>query len=133
VFTVRIGELARGAGVTIKTVRYYESLGLLSVARAANGYRDYDDSQVELVREIHSLGELGIRVDQSRPFLDCLVAGNEHGDDCAESLDAYRSTIDVLDRRIEELSAHRDALLHRLTAANERQEPICQFSKENER
>jgi DNA-binding transcriptional MerR regulator len=130
---MRIGELARGAGVTIKTVRYYESLGLLSVAREANGYRDYDDAQVGLVREIRSLGELGIRVDQSRPFLDCLVAGNEHGDDCAESLAAYRRAIDALDHRIEELSAHRDALLHRLAEASGRGEPTCQFSKENDR
>jgi DNA-binding transcriptional MerR regulator len=37
---MRIGELARQAGVTAKAVRYYESLGLIAPRRLANGYRD---------------------------------------------------------------------------------------------
>ena len=39
---MRIGEVARQAGVTIKAVRYYESLGLVSAQRLGYGYRDYD-------------------------------------------------------------------------------------------
>jgi DNA-binding transcriptional MerR regulator len=40
---MKIGELAREAGVTVKAVRYYESLGLLGAARLGNGYRDFGE------------------------------------------------------------------------------------------
>lgn len=127
---MRIGEVAERAGVSTKAVRYYESLGLLAVDRRTNGYRDYDESQVELVREIRSLGKLGIPVDGTRPFLDCLVSGNERGDDCSESVATYRATIDALSERIDELSARRQALLELLQHAATRGEPLCEFTKE---
>lgn len=125
---MRIGELAQRAGVSTKAVRYYESLGLLAVARKPNGYRDYDVTQARLVREIHALGQLGIPVDETRPFLDCLVSGNERGDDCSASLVAYRETIDALGDRIEELSARRESLKALLESASSRSEPLCEFT-----
>ncbi|MEV7396564.1 MerR family DNA-binding transcriptional regulator [Aeromicrobium sp. NPDC092404] len=65
---MRIGEVARQAGVTIKAVRYYESLGLVTAQRLGNGYRDYDERAVRLVREVHALGALGIQADRTRPL-----------------------------------------------------------------
>jgi len=127
VIPVRIGEVARGAGVSAKTVRYYESLGLFPVGRLSNGYRDYDEWHVELVREIQSLRTLGIGAEQSRPFLDCLVAGNERADDCAESVAAYRATIASLDTRIAELQARRAALTELIADASARARPLCEF------
>lgn len=38
-----IGELARQAGTSARTLRYYEAHGLLLAERAANGYRVYAD------------------------------------------------------------------------------------------
>jgi DNA-binding transcriptional MerR regulator len=70
---MRIGELARQAGVTTKAVRYYESLGLLTPARLTNGYREYDEHDVRLANEIRALSALGIPVERTRPFLDCLT------------------------------------------------------------
>lgn len=125
---MRIGEVARGAGVSTKTVRYYESLGLFSVGRLANGYRDYDESHVDLVREIQSLRTLGISAEQTRPFLDCLVAGNDRADDCAESVAAYRSTIAALDSRIAELRSRREALASLIADATTRARPLCEFA-----
>lgn len=125
---MRIGEVARGAGVSTKTVRYYESLGLFEVGRLSNGYRDYDQWHVELVREIQSLRTLGIGAEQTRPFLDCLVAGNERADDCAESVAAYRATIAALDTRIAELQSRRRALAELIVDASTRARPLCEFT-----
>lgn len=125
---MRIGELAREAGVTTKTLRYYESVGLLAAARLANGYRDYDHSAVVLVREIRGLSALGIRVEQSRPFLDCLTTGHAQGDDCPDALVAYRAAIDEFDGRIAEMTTRRDALLRLLESASARPKARCQFS-----
>lgn len=117
---MRIGELARRAGVTTKAVRYYESLGLLTPGRLANGYRDYDEHAVRLAREIRALSGLGIPVERTRPFLDCLDVGHQHADDCAASLAGYRQAIDELSQRIAGLTARRTALIAHLQEAAHR-------------
>ena len=120
-----ISELAREAGVTTKAVRYYESIGLIAADRLPNGYRDYDEGDVRLVREIRDLGALGIRVEQSRPFLECLVAGHGQGDDCADARAIYTAAIAEFDGRIAELTARRDAVVALLDDAFERVDPEC--------
>ncbi|MCG7205451.1 redoxin family protein [Streptomyces arenae] len=117
---MQISELARQAGVTTKAVRYYESLGLLTPARLANGYRDYDEHDLRLTREIRALSSLGIPVERTRPFLECLAAGHRYGDDCPASLAGYRDAIDELTRRIEGLTARRAALVAHLQQAAHR-------------
>ncbi|MEU4931502.1 MerR family transcriptional regulator [Streptomyces yokosukanensis] len=117
---MRIGELARQAGVTAKAVRYYESLGLITPGRLANGYRDYDGDDVRLVREIRALHRLGIPVEGTRPFLECLAAGRAYADDCPASLASYRAAIDELTGRIEALTARRTTLIAHLNAAAHR-------------
>ena len=107
---MQIKELAQRAGVTVKAVRYYESRGLITAQRASNGYREYDDADVQVVREIRALLSLGLTADETVPFIDCLRAGNDRADVCPASLQAYRSRIAEIDRRISELSSLRDEL-----------------------
>ncbi|MBO8199976.1 redoxin family protein [Streptomyces smyrnaeus] len=117
---MQISELARRAGVTTKAVRYYESLGLLTPRRLPNGYRDYDEHDVRLTQEIRALGSLGIPVEDTRPFLECLTAGHRHADDCPASLAGYRDAIDELTQRIEGLTARRAVLVAHLQRAAHR-------------
>lgn len=110
VVDVQIKELADRAGVTVKAVRYYESRGLLTPARASNGYREYDAADVQVVREVRALLSLGLTADETVPFVECLRAGNERADVCPSSLDAYRMRIADIERRIAELTTLRDEL-----------------------
>ena len=58
--TIGIGTLAKRAGVSIDTVRYYEKSGLLAPqTRMASGYRRYGDTQVSRLRFIRRAQELG--------------------------------------------------------------------------
>ncbi len=58
--TIGIGTLAKRAGVSIDTVRYYEKSGLLAPqARLPSGYRRYGDPQVARLRFIRRAQELG--------------------------------------------------------------------------
>jgi len=118
---MKISELAHQAGVTVKAVRYYESLGLIAPTRLSNGYRDYAAEDVRVVREIKSLSELGFSVERTRPFLECLEAGHQHIDDCPAALAGYRDAIDQLTQRIEGLVARRSELIRHLNAAAGRQ------------
>jgi peroxiredoxin/DNA-binding transcriptional MerR regulator len=111
---MRIGQLAQLADVSPKAIRRYEALGLVAPARHPNGYREYDDDAIRLVREIRTLNRLGIPVEETRPFLDCLAAGGEHVDDCPASLAEYQRAIDDLTAQIAVLTVRRDGLARRL-------------------
>jgi DNA-binding transcriptional MerR regulator len=57
---MRIGEVARRAGVNIETLRYYERRGLLAEpGRAPNGHRDYDEETVRFVKAVKEAQGLG--------------------------------------------------------------------------
>ncbi|MGZ4114645.1 MAG: MerR family transcriptional regulator [Actinomycetota bacterium] len=64
----RIGEIAVRAGVTTRTLRYYEELGLLSPSRrTAGGARRYTDDDVEAVERIRDLQDvMGLDLDAIR-------------------------------------------------------------------
>lgn len=69
--TLRIGELASAAGVTPRTVRYYEKLGLVPEAtRTASGYRAYDPSTQARLTKIGQLKELGLSLDDIASVID---------------------------------------------------------------
>ncbi|MFI1919113.1 MerR family transcriptional regulator [Nocardia sp. NPDC020380] len=114
---MKIGELAQVTGASPKAIRRYEELGLVAPVRLANGYREFDEWHVRAVREIRALNRLGIAVEDARPFLECLTAGGEHGDDCPASLAEYRKAIDEVGARISALTARKEALEGRLREA----------------
>ena len=127
-----IGELGRQAGVSTRTLRYYEALGLIPARRTSNGYRDYDESDLAAVREIRTLIDLGFSLDQTRPFLECLRAGNAVAGSCPDSLAVYRRKLDEVDAYLVRLTRVRsdlEAAVH--DALHERglpPEPRCAFS-----
>ena len=103
--------------MTQKALRYYERLGVLTPVRGENRYRECREADVRVVEVVRSLGRLGIQVEQTRPFLDCLGAGHEHPDDCVASMAAYRTAIAQLTERIDALAEMRDELVARLEHA----------------
>lgn len=65
---MQISELARQSGVPAKTIRYYESVGLLSApARADNNYRSYEAAVLERLRFIASARSLGFALSDPNP------------------------------------------------------------------
>ncbi|MGI5428710.1 MerR family transcriptional regulator [Streptomyces sp. CA-179760] len=114
---MRIGELAARAGTTTRTLRYYESRGLLPARRAGNGYRSYDESDLRLLRQIRTLQDFGFDLEETRPFVECLRAGHPEGDSCPASLAVYRRKLGELDSLIGELTTVRDTVARQLARA----------------
>lgn len=94
---MRIGELAERAGTSTRTLRYYESRGLLPARRTGNGYRTYDEEDLRLLRQIRVLQDFGFELEETRPFVECLRAGHPAGDSCPASLAVYRRKLAELD------------------------------------
>jgi MerR family transcriptional regulator, repressor of the yfmOP operon len=69
--TLRIGEIAERSGVTPRTIRYYEELGLLPrVEREHGKHRTYTDADVERLRELTRLRDLlGLSLDELRTMI----------------------------------------------------------------
>ena len=123
---MRIGELADRAGTTTRTLRYYESRGLLPARRGGNGYRTYDESDLKLLRQIRTLQDFGFDLEETRPFVECLRAGHPEGDSCPASLAVYRRKLDELDALIGELQAVRARIAVRLAVADG-EPPLCEL------
>ncbi|WP_054811215.1 MerR family transcriptional regulator [Nocardia arizonensis] len=111
---MRIGELARRAATTTRTLRYYESRGLLGAHRDDSGYRVYDEADVVVLRQIKALQDCGFDLEDIRPFVDCLRAGHPTGDSCPASSEVYRRKLAEIDARMARLADVRDWIRTRL-------------------
>jgi DNA-binding transcriptional MerR regulator len=101
---VRIGELSRRTGVSIRSLRYYEEQNLLHPERSTGGYRVFDDADVDRVRRIQVLLSAGLGTRRIEYVLPCL--GSHRGDPVALACpDLY-----------DDLVAERDDLLDRIDA-----------------
>ncbi|GHI87318.1 MerR family transcriptional regulator [Streptomyces xanthophaeus] len=116
---MRIGELAERAGTSTRTLRYYESRGLLPARRTGNGYRTYDEEDLRLLRQIRMLQDFGFELEETRPFVDCLRAGHPAGDSCPASLAVYRRKLAELDGLIGQLTEVREQVAKQLAGAEE--------------
>ncbi|MFB6440759.1 MerR family transcriptional regulator [Streptomyces sp. NPDC056411] len=107
---MRIGELARRAGVSARVLRYYEQRGLLSSGRDANGYRRYEgEAAVERVRKIRELLATGLNTEDIRALLPC-AQGGPGLVPCALSSGIVDRQMAQLDAEIAELMERRAAL-----------------------
>ena len=120
-----IGELAARAGTSTRTLRYYEQHGLLRAERDPNGYRRYDDAELRVVHEIRSLLAAGFGVDDIRPFVACLRAGNAAGHVCPDSVAVLRRKLAEVDGYIDQLTAVRGQLSDQLAQAVAQRENRC--------
>ncbi|MET8569578.1 MerR family transcriptional regulator [Streptomyces sp. NPDC004783] len=114
---MRIGELAARAGTTTRTLRYYETRGLLPARRDAHGHRTYDEHDVKLLEQIRTLRDFGFGLEETRPFVECLRAGHPEGDTCPASLAVYRRKLAELDALIDELRDVRSTVAAQLARA----------------
>jgi Cu(I)-responsive transcriptional regulator len=59
---MNIGAAAAATGLPAKTIRYYESVGLIEPARSGGNYRVYDEREVATLRFVHQARSLGFSV-----------------------------------------------------------------------
>lgn len=101
-----VGELARRAGVSIRTLHYYEQLGLLSPIRQGAGqHRLYDQRQVERLQQIAALQYLRMPLKEIRKTLDDGIADSAWREILAglrnkltEQIDRLQQVLEVVER-----------------------------------
>lgn len=106
--SVQIGELAKTAGVTTKTIRYYESIGVLDEPqRTESGYRTYGPGAIERLDFVRQAQSSGLALAEIRSILEIKDDG---GQACQHTTALLRGHLDELDARIVELEAAREEL-----------------------
>ena len=71
----KIGKIAQQAGVTTRTLRYYEQLGLITPATVSTtGYRYYDDDALAILTRIRSLKHVGLSLDEIKDVIGLYFA-----------------------------------------------------------
>lgn len=105
---MNIGAVAERSGVPAKSIRYYESIGLIRPAeRRANGYRSYSRNEMQTLAFIEQARRLGFSVDEVRDLLD-LWRDRRRKSVAVKKLVAHH--LERLERKIGELQAMQKTL-----------------------
>ena len=105
---MNIGELAKRTGVSSKTIRYYESIGVLpGPERAANGYRSYGGEAEDRLQFIRDARATGLSLTEIGSILELRDEGEATCEHVAELLAHH---VIELDQRIAALEAAREQL-----------------------
>ena len=114
---MRIGELAKRTGASVRSLRYYEQQGMLSSERSASGQRHYDERAVDRVLSIRQFFAAGMN---SKAIAELLPHIKEPGERCPPAL-LRRLTAerDRIDAQAEELARARQTLDGLINATQE--------------
>lgn len=98
--TMHIGELAERTGLSLRTIRHYDDVGLLpATARTDGGFRVYSEADYDRLQVIKAMKPLGFSLEEMAEILLLLSPGHDDGAD---------SPTDVADR----LASFRDRAIH---------------------
>jgi DNA-binding transcriptional MerR regulator len=105
---MQIGEVERGSGVSAKTIRYYEGIGVLGPpARTQSGYRDYEQSVLARLRFIRAAQSVGLKLGEIREITAMRDSGRAP---CAHVVDLIGKRAGEIDAQIAELERLRTQL-----------------------
>jgi len=105
---MNISQAAKATGLSSKTIRYYEQQGIIPAPhRAANGYRSYSESQLEMLSFIKRARGMGFSLEQSR---ELLLLSRDPSRTSAEVKQKAERHIDQIDQQIEQLKQMRAVL-----------------------
>ncbi|MEM5581358.1 Cu(I)-responsive transcriptional regulator [Roseibium sp. AS2] len=119
---MNIGAASWQSGLPVKTIRYYEEIGLVRPARSENGYRDFLETDLQRLKFLQRARSLGFSIDKCRELLSLYEDRNRASADVKE---ITREKIDEIDRKIEELQSLKRVLSDLVRACHGDDRPDC--------
>ena len=124
---MNIGNVSTLSGLPVKTIRYYEEIGLVRPLRDANGYRAFRD------QELHKLAFLGRDSSLGFTIEDCRALVALYDDKTRASADVKRIAnehLEHIETKIAGLEAMRDTLSHLIDECSGDHRPDCPILKD---
>jgi DNA-binding transcriptional MerR regulator len=112
---VRIGDLAKQTGASVRSLRYYEEQGLLVSQRTGRGQRTYTDDAVARVRLLRQLYNAGLTSTTIATLLPCVDRPSSAS--TRETITLMQQEHDRLGRQVDDLVATREQLAYVIAAA----------------
>lgn len=119
---MNVGEVAERLGLSAKTIRYYESVGLIRPTRSANGYRSYDDGDYRKLAFLARARGLGFSVAACR---ELLALYEDRSRASADVKRVAQEHLDEIDAKLAELEAMRRTLSHLVDCCRGDDRPDC--------
>lgn len=119
---MNISDVAERSGLPVKTIRYYEDIGLISPARGANGYRTFVSNDLHKLAFIGRARSLGFTIQDCRDLLKLYDDRDRASADVKRIATAHLREID---RKRAELKDMRDTLAHLIEACAGNDRPDC--------
>lgn len=116
---MRIGELAQRTGASVRSLRYYEQLGLLRSRRTGGNQREFDEEAVERVHLIRDLLAAGLSTSTIDDVLPCMSEPESQTPLLTRTLLTERGRIDAEIARLESMRRLLDGVI-----AKAPQEPV---------
>jgi DNA-binding transcriptional MerR regulator len=108
---MRIGELAQKAGVTPRTIRYYETLGLLHPSeREGSGFRYYTANELARLQKIDCLKALGLTLEEISSVIELYFEDSTGIRGKQKVLEILHKHLQETDEKIEALAQFRSEL-----------------------
>lgn len=119
---MNISEVAHRAGLPVKTVRYYEEIGLVRAGRSANGYRAYAPRDLHRLAFVGRARSLGFSIDECRALLQLYDDPARASADVKAMAETHLAQIEV---KLAELAAMRSTLSDLVAACAGDHRPDC--------
>ena len=119
---MNIRDAASQTGLPAKTIRYYDDIGLVVADRQSNGYRDYDDRDIQKLAFLKRARQLGFSLDDCRQLLSLYEDTDRESADVKALAEAHLTEVDA---RLLELNYLRDTLAELIHSCRGDHRPDC--------
>lgn len=119
---MNIQQASRQSDLPVKTIRYYDEIGLVTPTRASNGYRDYNQNDIHSLKFLSRSRSLGFSLDDCRLLLSLYKDQNRASSDVKK---IAKAKIETIDTKLEELKSMRSTLSSLVDACHGDDRPDC--------
>lgn len=119
---MNIGQAAEKSGLPVKTIRYYEEIGLVNAGRSDNGYRQFGEVEIHKLRFVQRARGLGFSVEDCRTLLSLYEDKHRAS---AEVKAIAKNRLEDINIKIAELQNLQEVLTHLINHCAGDSRPNC--------
>uniref|UniRef100_Q0HTB5 HTH-type transcriptional regulator CueR n=1 Tax=Shewanella sp. (strain MR-7) TaxID=60481 RepID=Q0HTB5_SHESR len=119
---MKIGEVAKHTGLSVKSIRYYHDIGLVCGERNEAGYRVYRHQDIESLKFVHQCRDLGFSLEDCKLLLGLRNNDSRNAEDVKQ---LTRNHLAYVEEQISKLQNLRSQLQQMVSECQGGEQPHC--------